>query len=173
MSLRHVESICDIVDAERPNSRLTLPHLVSVVRAYDKLSFIQADNAARDADFELLITGPGRYQLPDGATVTVGLPTTEIVHTTPDSAFFDLARTPFPWLIRMFRPGDRIVPFGMHGRKKVKDIFIDKKIPLSERTRIPLLVCGDDLLWIMGITSSELCRINQPGPTVIQATRQV
>ncbi len=34
------------------------------------------------------------------------------------------------------------------GRKKLKDIFIDEKIPRAERERIPLIVMGDEVLWI-------------------------
>ena len=51
-----------------------------------------------------------------------------------------------------------MTPFGMSGRKKVKDIFIDRKIPLSERRRIPLLFCGTDLIWVAGVCVSGLCR---------------
>jgi tRNA(Ile)-lysidine synthase len=125
-----------------------------------------------ETDFELLITEPGCYQLPCGSDVTVELKGTVSFPTDSGTACFDLAKSPFPWLVRTFRPGDRITPFGMSGRKKVKDIFIDRKIPLSERKNIPLLFCCDDLIWIAGVCVSELCRIDTPSSATVQVTWQ-
>ena len=170
VNLRHIDAIGDLIDSARPNSRLTLPQRVAVVREYDTLMFSRLSEAASDSDFELLITAPGRYQLPNGGTVTVELISVTSVTTTADITCFDLAKTPFPWLIRHFRHGDRMTPFGMSGRKKVKDIFIDRKIPQSERRRIPLLYCGNDLIWVAGVCVSELSRIDVRSDVVVEVT---
>ncbi len=64
----------------------------------------------------------------------------------------------FPLSLRSWKQGDRMRPKGMQGTKKLQDIFIDKKIPVSERHRKPLLVDfgGDgDILAVMGVQSSE------------------
>lgn len=46
------------------------------------------------------------------------------------------------------RPGDRIAIKA--GSKKLKDLFIDEKIPREERDRMPLIACGSDVLWVIG-----------------------
>ena len=69
----------------------------------------------------------------------------------------DLAKLPLN--LRSWRQGDRMRPKGMQGTKKLQDIFIDKKIPVSERHRKPILVdSGDDgdILAVMGVQSSEV-----------------
>ena len=170
VNLRHIDAIGDLIDSARPNSRLALPQRVAVVREYDTLLFSRWSDTTSDADFELLITAPGSYQLPGGGSVTVELTSSASATRTADSTCFDLAKTPLPWLVRHFRPGDRMTPFGMSGRKKVKDIFIDRKIPLSERKRIPLLFCGDDLIWIAGVCAAESSGINSPSAAVIRVT---
>lgn len=44
---------------------------------------------------------------------------------------------------------------GLNGSKKVKDIFIDAKIPPSARSRIPVLVDGSgNIIWIPGVRRS-------------------
>jgi len=58
-------------------------------------------------------------------------------------------------ILRQRRDGDRINPTGLQGSKKVKDIFIDAKIPLEERDSIPLITCGDEVLWIPGYRISR------------------
>ena len=160
VSVRHIDAISDLIDSDRPNSRIALPQAVAVVREYDKMVFMYSDELALETDFELLIAEPGIYRLPCGGSLVVELINVVTLPVDSGTACFDLDKIPFPWLVRTFRPGDRIVPFGMSGRKKVKDVFIDRKIPVSERRRIPLLFCGDDLVWIAGVCASELSRIN-------------
>lgn len=53
--------------------------------------------------------------------------------------------------VRPWKPGDRVrLPWGS-GRKKVQDIFVDRKVPRSERHAIPLVVAGNgQILWVAG-----------------------
>lgn len=51
--------------------------------------------------------------------------------------------------VRSRQAGDKIYVQSMGGNKKIKDYFIDAKIPQAKRDAVPLLVCGDDVLWIM------------------------
>ena len=61
-----------------------------------------------------------------------------------------------PLYIRNRVDGDRIEVKNMNGSKKVKDIFIDEKITLSDRDRWPILVDSDDkILWIPGLKKSK------------------
>jgi tRNA(Ile)-lysidine synthase len=178
VTVRHIDAISELIDSGRPNSRLALPQRVKAVREYDRLLLIQTGAEVLqfrpatmpEACFELTITKPGRYQLPSGGYISVELTGTPAFSTDPRRACFDPGVIHFPWLVRTFRPGDRITPFGMSGRKKVKDVFIDRKIPMSERSCIPLLFCGDDLIWIAGVCVSEKCRIDSPSATTIQVT---
>jgi tRNA(Ile)-lysidine synthase len=55
-----------------------------------------------------------------------------------------------PLVVRGRQPGDRMVPYGMKGTKKVQDIFVDEKVPEHTRDGIPILVCGDEIVWIPG-----------------------
>lgn len=64
-----------------------------------------------------------------------------------------------PLLIRNRKNGDRIKPFGMNGEKKLKDYFIDKKVPLSERNKIPLFIGGNKIIWVGGYCINEDCRV--------------
>jgi len=73
----------------------------------------------------------------------------------PDEAQFDLDAVRFPLTVRNRRPGDRIALPGMVGRKKVKDLFIDLKIPPSQRERFAIVEDADGrILWIAGLRRS-------------------
>ena len=64
-------------------------------------------------------------------------------------AFFDRDRVRFPLHIRFRAAGDRFRPLGMKGSKKLKDFFIDRKVPAGERDEIPLLLGEEKIIWVM------------------------
>ena len=164
----HIESILAMIASERPHFHVVLPWGVSVLREYDALIVARSVCPTPVIDAELLIDGPGRYQLPWGGSITVELANMTDIPKEATTILLDGTVAPFPWSVRTFRHGDRMVPFGMRGRKKVKDIFIDKKIPQSERRRIPLLFSNNNLLWVAGVCSSEISRITVQSAYIFQ-----
>ena len=61
-----------------------------------------------------------------------------------------------PLYIRNKKNGDYIYLLGTNGRKKIKDIFIENKMPLNKREAYPLLVdANDTILWIPNIKKSK------------------
>jgi tRNA(Ile)-lysidine synthase len=64
--------------------------------------------------------------------------------------------------IRAWRPGDRMRPLGMHGSRKLQDIFVDAKVPPSQRDRIPLLICGNEIVWIPGYRVAQGWEVAHP-----------
>lgn len=66
-------------------------------------------------------------------------------------AHLDAEKLIFPLVVRAWRKGDRFIPLGMKGFKKVSDFFIDQKVPLTSKSQIPILVNGNgDIMWIGG-----------------------
>jgi tRNA(Ile)-lysidine synthase len=166
---RHLENILQMVSAARPNLRNNLPGGLVAVREYDTL-VIRTPAEITLETAEITIPGPGSYQLPGGAILRVEFAPLPVNHGgNPSTACFDGDRMPFPWHVRTFRPGDRIQPLGMSGRKKVKDIFIDEKIPLARRALTPLVFCGGELIWIVGLRISHLARVDSLSSRVVTA----
>lgn len=69
-------------------------------------------------------------------------------------------------VLRFRRDGDMFTPFGGK-RKKLKQYFIDRKIPKRLRDRTPLICCGDEVLVIVGTEISEL--VKQTPDTAVKA----
>jgi len=151
----HTEAIEAVITAERPNASLNLPGGISLSRAYDRLGMQKAVPAVVFIR-EFVISGPGSYQFENGSSLLIES-SGEYSGISPDAGGmvqFDPDKAPFPWLVRSFQPGDRISPVGMTGSKKVKDLFIDKKIPLNLRRQIPLVFSDNTLIWVCGVRLS-------------------
>jgi tRNA(Ile)-lysidine synthase len=56
----------------------------------------------------------------------------------------------------------------MRGHKKVKDLFIEKKVPLPTRQRLPILVADEEILWIPGCARSDLARVTPETGEILQ-----
>ena len=76
-------------------------------------------------------------------------------------------------LIRNRRKGDRYRPIGLGGDKSVREIFIDEKIPVSIRSKVPLLVNGREILWIMGYRVSEKYKVTGATKRVLKVVAKI
>jgi tRNA(Ile)-lysidine synthase len=56
----------------------------------------------------------------------------------------------------------------MSGHKKLKDLFIDRKVALSERAKLPMLIGAGQILWIPGHGRSRVALVTPPSRTVVR-----
>jgi tRNA(Ile)-lysidine synthase len=80
-------------------------------------------------------------------------------NTTPDCAYLDADAVQGQLIVRNARRGDRFQPLGMPAPKKLSDIFIDRKVPRTERGQLPLLCDAEGILWVPGYTIAARARI--------------
>lgn len=100
--------------------------------------------------YSISIPTPGVYVLPDGRCLRLSLeerPRGE----SPRAVEYSAAEVCFPLRVRSWRPGDRMRLSGMPGRKKVKELFLEARLSLEERSRVPLLVREAEILWLVGL----------------------
>jgi tRNA(Ile)-lysidine synthase len=76
-----------------------------------------------------------------------------------------------PLSLRGWRPGDRFRPLGLAGRKKLQDFFVDAKVPREERGRLPLLLSGERIAWVVGHRIAEEFRWPGRGPACVVEVR--
>ncbi len=66
-------------------------------------------------------------------------------------------------------PGDRFQPLGLNGHSlKLSDFFINAKIEESLRDRWPLVVCGDDIVWVAGLRLDERFKVTPETKIVLR-----
>ena len=94
------------------------------------------------------VRGAGKYHI-NGQSVAV-----EVLAWTPDmpkkqpdgTLIFDASRLRFPFVLRNWRSGDWMIPFGMKGKKKISDLFADLKLTHAEKEQSVILVdCTSDM----------------------------
>jgi tRNA(Ile)-lysidine synthase len=140
-----------------------LPQGVYLEKRYDRVSF-RRGKEERVAPFEIELMVPGPTLIEEigrkvTAEQTTGRGKGKDPGGFPNVAFFDYEKLRFPLKMRNFRPGDRFEPLGVKGTQKVKEFFIDHKIPRFERPRVPLLISGEAVAWVVGYRIDERVRV--------------
>lgn len=76
--------------------------------------------------------------------------------------------------VRRKRVGDRYHPLGAPGSAKLQDLFVNRKIPVSQRQIWPL-VCEPDekIVWIPGFPPAEGSKITDTSVTVVRLTYEI
>jgi len=126
----------------------------------------------RGAAFATQLAVPGRTHagewIVDADFVSVDDARAAIAHgVEPGVAYFDAAAISFPLVARPSRPGDAMRPFGLGGRKKLSDFFVDRKIPRRRRERA-IVIEGESIHWVPGLATSDTGRI---GPVTTRVVR--
>lgn len=73
----------------------------------------------------------------------------------------DLNKITIPLTVRARRQGDKFWPLGSRGIKKLKDFFIDNKVPRLERNTIPIVTMNGQPIWIVGSRIDDRVRITK------------
>jgi len=71
-------------------------------------------------------------------------------------------------VVRNFVRGDRIRPLGMEGERKLTDAFIDKKLPRERRANWPLVVSGDEIIWLPELVRSGAALVTPATRTILR-----
>ena len=155
LSAIHIEQVFTLIQHPQPSGKLDLPNGLKVIRSYLNLSFqFQLEEAHA---YHIEIMEQGLIDLPFGGKIKVEFRDGQLPITDPNTSVFPKEKIKWPIKIRSRKMGDRMTLKGMIGSKKIKDIFIDQKVPIQERNTWPVITDGEDtIIWLPGLKKSSL-----------------
>ncbi|HAQ06223.1 MAG TPA: tRNA lysidine(34) synthetase TilS [Bacillus bacterium] len=155
LSAIHIEKIFSIIRSPHPSGTLDFPEGLRIIRSYGNCHFQMNPTEGREYCFELF--GTDEIVLPNGDRIEAQLlDTFPGIDASRNHMIIDLQQSGTPLVIRNRQNGDRMSLKGMAGSKKVKDIFIDLKIPLAKRDEWPVVTDrAGNVLWLPGLRKSN------------------
>lgn len=178
ISRRHVQGLRRLCLAKSPGASLALPGRWRAVRLYSALIVERAPEAgvSQRSNFETAAAG---------FCVALGREgTTEVVrarfafHSSiaaadatplPDDLYeacFDAEVAAAGLVVRNFMAGDRVMPLGIEGSRKVQDVFVDRKLARARRLSYPVVTFNKQIAWLPGFVRGRVA-------LVTSVTRQV
>ena len=148
---KHIQCILSLIESIRPNISIDLPLNKILIKEYDKI-YIKEKEATNNEEYKIIfekklkvnnfIFKQEKDENLDGNNI----------------CRIKSNNIKFPLYFRNRKDGDYITLKTSNVRKKVKEIFIENKIPLSKRKNYPLLVDSNDtIIWIPNLKKSNLC----------------
>ena len=172
ISFFHIQEVLQLFEPTQKGKRIDLPDNVQVLCLGDRVEFKRNFNADSSilnddditSDWMKSLNIPGETQVEKaGLTLRAKLidpAETKFVSGQHNQAFLDFDKTGADIVIRFFQAGDRLVPLGMKGTKKLKSIFIDEKVPQENRSSVPILTTGEnDIIWVYGTRIAQPYRV--------------
>lgn len=184
----HVNDVVKLID-KQSGKYLMLPYNI-IVRAeqnnviFERKKILEDcfENIESKKNLSVEITGQGKYILGDfefeveiidveksGENIKIlenSLKNNQKLYTK----WFDYDKMNFTVCLRYRQPGDYLAINNCGGKKKLKDYFIDEKIPLSKRDSIPVLADGSHVVWVYGYRISEYYKITKDTKRIIRIT---
>lgn len=137
----HIDLVDGLVFSNNPSAKVVLSGNIQISRCYDRLVCC----AVRPEIEPLELSCPGEYLI-DGLSVSVQcIPFGKQVNEPARFTVLPKGRV----ILRSRQTGDSIRLSG--GRKSLKKLFIDRKIPAMDRCRIPVIADDDGVLGVYGI----------------------
>ena len=153
---RHITMIREFALEGKNGDSIDLPFDIRCHKEYDYLSIAPKGEVVKSLD----------RPFTKGKTYIDGFGTIRIVSSKvyneikPHSHVVDANKVPANAVWRFRQSGDEFTPFGSEYSKKLKEYFIDKKIPSRLRDRIPVLAVGNKIYIIADIEISNDLRVD-------------
>lgn len=177
ISYQQIKAILDLITAQYPQKRLDLTDGIEIERIYQQLIIKKrVPSFVPEERFEYLIYVPGETRIKQWMIKTqikewglgFGMLDVDSVNKNNTIACLDYNKLSLPIMIRNRRQGDRFQPYGLTGTKKIKDFFIDLKIPLSQRDVIPLIVDKEKIVWVVGYRIDDRVKITNNTKNIVK-----
>ena len=175
----HVDGVLELMWGQAGKA-IDLPGDLTVINAYD--SMVIAHKVGLETPLSPLI---GEVSIPVPGEGLLGQWRITVIHagadmpnrhaypvtttrTTPDGllAYLSAEAIAGGLTVRQRRPGDRFQPLGMAGEKKLQDFMVDEKIDRRLRDRVPLVVAGGRIAWVVGWRIAEWAKAVEGQATV-------
>ena len=171
ISFVHIEDIIELIKIGRAGDRLYLPHGMRAIKAYSTFT-LTSEPPVRLGAYSLEV--PGETVLKEARILIQASiqesQESEIKDRKPSDIFaaFDADRLIFPLMIRPRKEGDFFYPHGFGKKKKLQDFFVDEKVPRDERDAIPLIVSGENIIWVIGYRGDERFKVKDETKRVLK-----
>jgi tRNA(Ile)-lysidine synthase len=177
LSARHIEAVLGLSTGRKVHGHLDLPGVVVerragvlVIRAATDVDRLTRRGSG-DVQFEYPLPCPGAVVIPEaGVTISASVGGSDTVRLSGrgDVAAVRIDAFAPPFVVRNRRPGDRLRPLGAPGRRKLQDLLVDRKVPRTERDRVPIVIdAAGRIVWVAGLAMAEEGRATAAGGVVI------
>ncbi|NLA13698.1 MAG: tRNA lysidine(34) synthetase TilS [Tissierellia bacterium] len=163
IEMKHIDSAINLISSGKTGKRINLTDGFTVEISYN--NFIVNKTVEKVPDFEYnIVLNRLNYIEEINKTLVVTIEDiedmSEVNIKDKDIVSIDYNLIKGSLVARNRRPGDSMIPCGMMGSKKIKDIFIDLKIPKEERDTKLIIADDENIIWLEGYRINDKYKVS-------------
>ena len=145
---KHTNLIIGLIKSDKSNNKVNLPNNWQAIKSYN---YYKIDKINKEDDYEYILED--KLILPNHMVI-------KKVKEKNDKSNYVIRLNSkdikLPIIVRSRLIGDKMEVKNLGGTKKIKDIYIDEKIPLEKRNEIPIVTDSNNtILWLPGVKKSK------------------
>ena len=173
LEFKHVDEVLRFAEDEgQPGKELSLPRGWKVLRRPEELLFVTPDLRSEPPlqNYEYDLPVPGRVFVAEtGRLLTAERISAEAASAYNPDELLRVDSLPGRLKVRNWRAGDRFWPTHSKSPKKIKELFQDHHIAAPERALWPVVLSGDEIVWVRGFPVHAKYRA-EPGCAAVRIT---
>ena len=154
---KHINMVREFALEAKNGNVISLPNKLKVMKEYD---FITIGNIKKKEVSGEYSFRSGKLKIENYGTIR-STSSKVLTEPKPHQHIVDAEKIPADAVWRFRREGDTFSPLGLVGTKKLKEYFIDKKIPQRMRDEIPVLAQGNKILIVADIEISDEIKVTE------------
>ena len=150
----HIEDMIELIKRGKSGDRIYLPKGIRVIKNYSTM-VITSRPPQKISTYTINV--PGEVVLNEIKAVikaSAGKKSDDY-GDGKITTVFDADKIGTVLTVRQRENGDFFYPSGFGKRKKLQDFFVDEKVPRDERDSVPIVVSGNDIVWVAGFRGDE------------------
>lgn len=167
---KHIEEVFDLEGENKIDKKIVLPRGLFVYRKKDKLVFTTKEIVIEETEFTYKIPVNGFVKINEANIIieTEKMPINRYKALKKDKSlkWFDYNKIKGGVIVRNRKAGDKI-KLSM-GSKKLKQLFIDLKVPKDQRSKIPIIQDDNGILCVGDFRNSEEYKIDETTKEVLK-----
>lgn len=160
IELSHTRMLADLF-SKQVGRRMHLPYGIEAVRCYEGIELCKNSSSSQN-------TQPVSEECETSMRIFDRTPDMTIFPETPYTKWFDYDIIRDTVKIRHRVPGDYITIDRHGGTQKLKQYFINEKIPCKERDKIWLVADGQHIMWIVGYRKNQKYQVTDKTRTILE-----
>lgn len=176
VEMKHIDNAIDLIKTGKTGKQIDLTEGFTIAISYD--NFIINKRVEKVPDFEYnvvlnklnYINEVNKNLLLTLEDVKDVIDVKNINIEDKDIIYFDYDLIKGKIIARNRRAGDSIIPSGMNGSKKIKDIFIDLKVPKEERNKKIILADDESILWLEGYRINDKYKVSAASKKILKVS---
>lgn len=169
---RHIDDIIELEDESKIDKVINLPRGIYVYRKKNSIILTNKEIVIEEIEFCYNIPSNGFIKVKEIGTIieTQVVSINKYKRSKSDKSWnwFDFNKIKGGIVVRNRRSGDKIKLSG--GSKKIKDLFIDIKIPKEDRCKVPVIADDQGILSVGNFRNSENYKIDEETKEVLKVS---